>query len=44
MEKLLVSDQVPSSLFGVFQLLKLNHKNILQLLEILLHIIDFNTA
>lgn len=39
-EELLVSDQVPRGLLGVLQLAELDNENVLQLLEVLLHIID----
>ena len=40
MEKLLVGDKIPTGLLGVLNLLELYHKDIIQLLEVLLHVID----
>jgi len=39
-EKLHVSYQIPTRLLGVFHLLELHHQDVLQLLEVLLHVLD----
>ena len=40
MEKLLVGDEIPTGLFGIFDLLELNDEYIIKLLEVLFHVID----
>lgn len=42
MEEFLVSDQISTSFFSVFNLLELYQQDIVELLKILLHVIDRN--
>lgn len=40
MEKLLVSNQIPTSFFGILHLFEFNNEYVIELLKILFHVID----
>lgn len=44
MEVLLVRNEVPTRFLGVLELLKFNYKDVVELLEVLSHIVDFYSA
>ena len=44
MEEFLVSNQISTSFLGVFHLLELDYEDVVQLLEVLLHVIDEHLA